>query len=165
MWDKEKQLLECRQCFSLLNYTNFYPDTKSYSGFSYWCKECTNKNARKNHSLKRATDPTFKEKRRDQLIKRNHGISLQKYLEKLAQQNHLCAICRVKLPTQGRATHLDHDHKTGKLRDFLCTNCNRGLGHFKDSPELLRSAAKYLDTHNSSVDTIKEVYVNDNCSH
>jgi DNA-directed RNA polymerase subunit RPC12/RpoP len=165
VWDKENGLLSCSKCSSLLPYEKFGRDISSASGRGYWCKTCAATNARRLHKEVRANSPQYKEKRRDELMRRNHGITLQQYLEKLAQQEYLCAICKVKLPTSGNFVHLDHDHKTGKLRDFLCTNCNRGLGHFKDSLEFLQTAINYLNTHNSSVDTIKEVHVNDNCSH
>lgn len=39
---------------------------------------------------------------------------------------------------------IDHDHTTGEVRGLLCPTCNAGLGHFKDSPELLLKAALYL---------------------
>jgi DNA-directed RNA polymerase subunit RPC12/RpoP len=53
-----------------------------------------------------------------------------------------CMICGVEV--EGRNKHLDHDHKTNKLRGVLCENCNRGLGCFKDDPNLLRMASNYL---------------------
>lgn len=40
--------------------------------------------------------------------------------------------------------HIDHDHNTGKIRGKLCSNCNNGLGRFKDNPELLQKAIDYL---------------------
>ena len=54
-------------------------------------------------------------------------------------QNNNCAICgeEVKL-------HVDHCHKTGKIRGLLCRNCNTSLGKFKDSPEILQNAITYL---------------------
>lgn len=39
---------------------------------------------------------------------------------------------------------LDHDHETGEFRGWLCHDCNRALGNFKDSTTLLESALQYL---------------------
>lgn len=57
-----------------------------------------------------------------------------------------CAICD-RFPSGPRDLHLDHDHQTGQLRDWLCGNCNQGLGNFRDDPELLRAAADYIERH------------------
>lgn len=39
----------------------------------------------------------------------------------------------------------DHCHNTGKFRGWLCDRCNKTLGIVKDSPDLLRKMAEYLD--------------------
>ena len=39
---------------------------------------------------------------------------------------------------------LDHDHKTGEFRGWLCHDCNKALGFFKDDVVLLQSAIHYL---------------------
>ena len=43
-----------------------------------------------------------------------------------------------------RALCLDHCHKTGKFRGWLCRKCNIGLGSFSDSKEILMLAIEYL---------------------
>lgn len=101
-------------------------------------------------------DPDYKKKKMNSHFLHTYGISLEEYEEKLKSQGNICAICGVPLPSRGLLTHLDHDHKTGKLRDFLCTNCNRGLGSFKDSISNLERAIMYLKTHSDSVDVAKE---------
>lgn len=133
----------------------YYPNKQQ---FSYYCKEGAKETSRKNHSLRISkNDIDYKRQKKESYVRQRHGITLQEYEERLAQQNYTCAICRVKLSTNDPRTHLDHDHTTGKLRSFLCTNCNRGLGHFQESISNLEKAINYLNTHNSNVDTIKEV--------
>lgn len=39
---------------------------------------------------------------------------------------------------------IDHCHETGAFRGLLCSECNFGLGKFKDDPELLLAAVEYL---------------------
>ncbi|MBQ8251507.1 MAG: Hpy99I family type II restriction endonuclease [Alphaproteobacteria bacterium] len=56
-----------------------------------------------------------------------------------------CPICRKKtIPGLTSKVVLDHDHKTGKGRAWICDSCNTGLGRFKDDIELLESAIQYL---------------------
>lgn len=41
---------------------------------------------------------------------------------------------------------LDHDNATGKLRGFLCSQCNVALGMAGESPDRLRQLAEYLES-------------------
>lgn len=54
-----------------------------------------------------------------------------------------CECCSRQLEP-GRKTHLDHNHKTGGFRGWLCDRCNRGLGYFDDCIEGLQKAVAYL---------------------
>ncbi len=66
----------------------------------------------------------------------------------LIRQGGVCAIC--EQPPRGdwknnKNLHVDHDHKTGQVRGLLCPDCNTSIGKMKDSPEMLRKAAEYLE--------------------
>jgi epoxyqueuosine reductase QueG len=86
----------------------------------------------------------LKERRNN--LRRMFGISIEEYDEKLANQGGGCQICGLAC-VSGKRLAVDHDHKTGKIRDLLCNNCNGGLGKFQDNPELLIKAADYLRKH------------------
>lgn len=61
-----------------------------------------------------------------------------------------CEVCGVILA--GRELAVDHCHESGKVRGLLCHSCNMGIGQFKDSPELLRKAAVYLEQDAQHID-------------
>lgn len=72
-------------------------------------------------------------------LKTKYGLTRESYEAMLADQGGRCAVCKEAL-----MMHVDHCHSTGKVRGLLCIGCNRGLGYFKDRPELLKRAAAYL---------------------
>jgi hypothetical protein len=81
---------------------------------------------------------------------RYHGPTLAEYDAMVAGQHGCCLICGQPETVVGKSGELlplavDHNHETGEIRGLLCHKCNRGLGAFRDSAELLRAAADYLD--------------------
>lgn len=72
-----------------------------------------------------------------------YGITLKDYNNLFKQQNGLCAICSKKAKNKFEL-NVDHCHKTNIVRGLLCRKCNTGLGHFRDSIELLERGALYL---------------------
>ena len=46
-----------------------------------------------------------------------------------------------------RRLHVDHDHKTGSIRQLLCVDCNHMLGRSKDNTSILSKAIEYLNKH------------------
>lgn len=62
-----------------------------------------------------------------------------------------CGICGVPELECTKRLHLDHCHDAGCFRDWICSNCNTGLGHFKDSEELLVNALHHLMNSNKKV--------------
>ncbi len=59
-----------------------------------------------------------------------------------------CPICG-KTSIVGVTANLvkDHDHISGKGREWICDSCNTGLGRFKDDILLLQKAIGYLEKH------------------
>jgi hypothetical protein len=39
---------------------------------------------------------------------------------------------------------VDHNHNTDELRGYCCPGCNLGIGHFKDNPEAMERAARWV---------------------
>jgi hypothetical protein len=79
-------------------------------------------------------------------LRRKFGITFDEYAAKLKEQNGSCAICGSKsIGKKGQKLfNVDHDHTTNKIRGLLCHHCNTGLGHFKNSLDLLDAAKRYL---------------------
>jgi hypothetical protein len=58
-----------------------------------------------------------------------------------------CAICgTTEWMGRGHRPHIDHDHKTGRIRGLLCHNCNVLLGHAHEDPAILQAAIDYLSS-------------------
>lgn len=81
---------------------------------------------------------------KERYLERTFGLSVEDYETQRAAAQH-CSICSGEFDIQG--PQLDHCHTTGKVRDWLCARCNRGIGHFDDSVEKLKQAIKYLEKH------------------
>jgi len=57
----------------------------------------------------------------------------------------ICPLCeKISIPFKTANIVKDHDHDTGKAREWICDSCNTGLGRFKDNIEVLEKAIKYL---------------------
>lgn len=92
--------------------------------------------------------PKAKDARRNQLLLKNFGITLERYNEMLSEQNGVCAIClrpeRFALNENPHSLAVDHCHVTGKIRGLLCKCCNQALGQLRDNVENLKRAIQYL---------------------
>ena len=87
-------------------------------------------------------------------MRRVFGITLVDYNRMADSQGFTCAICRdvvedkaAKMPGKARALHVDHCHRTGKIRQLLCGRCNSILGLCDESVERLQLIAQYILDH------------------
>jgi len=86
---------------------------------------------------------------RKMAVEKTYGITGEQLVQMAFDQGGKCAICGGKSiggkSQREKYLAVDHCHTSNKVRGLLCSHCNMGLGSFKDSPELLRLAAAYLE--------------------
>lgn len=107
----------CKKCNSLLPLLSYGVNQRLTSGRVYLkhtCKSCRSE----------------QEKTRKELRKTH----------RMPSSGVDCPICERRT---GRPV-LDHDHKTGLFRGWICNDCNNALGKFEDSEEVLQRAIRYL---------------------
>jgi hypothetical protein len=135
-------MLRCKACQNLRVNADFY--TYRNGRPHQPCKACRSADAKARYQ----DDPAhFAVLTRRQRLK-IYGLTVGDYERILTEQHGRCAICRTGDPGHTRAFHVDHDARTGAVRGLLCSKCNRGLGHYDDSPARLRAAADYLAAAN-----------------
>jgi hypothetical protein len=128
---KEKGLKECTRCGIIQSIKDHGKDAK--------CKRCETfirGNLRKKQSEK---DPNFKLS----LKLRPYNCTPEQYLALEELAHNKCQICGKEF-TDDKDKHLDHCHETKNIRGLLCTECNLGLGLFKDCTATLKKAINYL---------------------
>ena len=56
-----------------------------------------------------------------------------------------CPICKKTITHEHKnEICLDHDHKTGKIRGWICGSCNSSIGKFNEDVEILERAIRWL---------------------
>ena len=125
--------------------TEFYMRDKKTGRRHSACKECDKARVKARHQA----NP---ERTRNNDLKRNYGITIQEHQQMFEEQNGVCATC--KSPGDGKWKKLcvDHDHKTGKVRQLLCRRCNMILGQAYDDISLFEEYIKYLQKHQHKIE-------------
>jgi len=100
--------------------------------------------AKKSKEEKSKIHKSRKDYHRDFYLKRNYGITNEKYKELLHEQNGKCAICGDEGKEQEPRLHVDHNHITGEVRGLLCILCNFSIGGLREKKEYFVKALNYL---------------------
>jgi Recombination endonuclease VII len=129
----------CGHCKLRKNYIDFFKNISTPDGYGYNCKRC--------HTLYTKIARIGE-----------YGLTKEQFDSLLENQDNRCAICQSIFDVENIPV-IDHDHsccpridrvgrivnRCGKcVRGLLCRSCNAGLGMFKDEPQRLISAYKYL---------------------
>ena len=116
-------MLRCTRCkIEKLESSEFFPlHNKKKNGLDSWCRECRGSY-------------------RSEIRRGNYrDMITDSGLKDILSSVFSCTICGSE-----ETLVIDHDHKSSVIRGLLCNHCNRGLGHFRDDPELLEYARIYL---------------------
>lgn len=154
--DQRNNMKTCSKCKIERPKSGFYKRKDAKDGLKSSCKVCYNKwrkkyiatpvgrkairnsvrkysntpKGREANNKYRAT-PGAKKVKRNSHLKRNYGITLEQYNDILKDQDYVCAICGTNKPGDWGVFHVDHCHKTDKVRGLLCGVCNRRLGWYE----------------------------------
>lgn len=124
------------------------------------CKECENLAAKEFRIKKFETDADAIREQKRRWAKQNpdsvRRTSRKRYLKTIGVEDveqvltwlyslpMICQICDLSEVEHYQGLSIDHCHETGRVRGWLCSGCNSGLGYFRDSPHLLDKAKEYL---------------------
>lgn len=125
--ESPEALKYCRRCGERKPLEKFHV-RRDAKGASHkgWCKQCQGAY------------------QREWRFQAKYGMTVADYDRMWMGQLGLCAICGCE---PDRPLVVDHNHKTGRVRQLLCDTCNRGLGYFREKPEWIIRAAAYLIEH------------------
>lgn len=131
----------CTKCRESKTLDNFSKRSAHVTGYKAWCKSC---DSIAFNAHRRANLAKHQARERAQHYERKYNLDkdLAKVLSNPNNRIGTCPLCR-------NVEHLvlDHDHKTGKVRDLICSQCNTMLGNARDSLDVLYEAIAYLKKH------------------
>jgi hypothetical protein len=148
----------CSQCKTEKPLSEFSPHKQLKSGVQSACKVCLAASKKReyhkhtqrykdNGARYRKNNPR---KTKSAVLEWNYGITIDQRDEMMLRQGAKCAICNVAQVNLGRSLNIDHSHRTGRIRGLLCSECNHGLGKFRDRIDLLYRAIRYLETDSNA---------------
>jgi hypothetical protein len=142
----------CSTCHGILNGRKRFCSNKCKYSSPYWrasvtsdpsersgypkkiCPGCLQTFSPMNHRQRVCVECGKDRKTRLRILR--YGLTKSK-IEDLNNREH-CDLCSRK------PQHIDHDHKTGKIRGYLCPACNTALNRIEKIPDWPEKARAYL---------------------
>lgn len=128
----------CTRCNETKPLQAFSKHSTCRMGRHSQCKQCVNTAFRRRY----AGNEELREACRRRQYKSRYGLTYEEYERLLAKAE--CGVCGATSSARGKLC-VDHDHVSGRVRGFLCTECNLAIGYLKDDPALMRRAIEYLE--------------------
>ncbi len=152
----QKKCSKCEECKPVTEFYKVAGGSKPRPE----CKKCTNdyhKKYRKTETGFAATKRAVKkymsspekvknsqDNKADWARFNKYGITREIYDAKRKAQNYCCQICKKHESSATYGLVVDHDHITGKVRDLLCSNCNKVVGFIEEDFDAAVKLADYL---------------------
>jgi hypothetical protein len=133
----------CSKCKIEQPVSEYTPRYDRPSGIRPCCKACQ----RVIDARRRKSESGIKKYRKKAWKLQGIDITYDEYAAKYEKLGGCCEICSIKLDT----LCVDHNHVTGAIRGLLCTPCNLGIDHFKESEQIMINAINYLQTYKESI--------------
>lgn len=132
----------CTFCHEVKPVTQFNHFARARDGLHGHCKPCRNAQSRARYK----NSPKAKKRVTDTHRVRKYGLTEADFNKMFEAQGGKCAICRDAL-RPGRFTHVDHCHRTGRVRAILCRWCNARLGIIEGMPNDIGPFHDYLQKY------------------
>lgn len=133
----------CSDCATYRADVEFPRNARSKDGLHYLCNECNRKRVREH---KAANRQRMAYRSWAHKLKRWYGITPEVFHLMWERQQGKCAICGTGFDKDKPKSYaVDHCHATGKARALLCGGCNWGLGCFRENPQAMAQAIRYIE--------------------
>lgn len=132
------QTKQCNGCSLWLRPEEYHKDSTKSDGLATRCKQCRNASHRKRYKENREAILARNTARK---LMKKYGLTVEQWNAMYEAQDGRCAICK-RVPK--RKLNVDHCHDSGRVRGLLCGDCNRALGLFRESAEVISTAALYV---------------------
>jgi formate dehydrogenase maturation protein FdhE len=127
----------CPACKITKPLSDFVKNRSRPNGYGSYCRPC---NVAVNAAYVRRRYGGYSHYR----LMSKYGIGRADVDAMIEVQGGMCPICERR-----PAVHVDHDHRTGRVREILCELCNGALGAFRDDPSIIARAIAYLEAHHA----------------
>jgi len=143
---------ECPHCKITKSIDSFSKDKNRSEGIASWCKSCCSEDqrARYRRDPKKVltANKVWREENPSNRLKnhlKQYGLTIENFDSLRKQQDYSCAICEIPENKLKSRLHVDHCHKTNKVRGLLCGNCNTALGLLKENRNIILRLLEYND--------------------